>query len=130
MKKYPHNLLLLLVTALFSLTSSAQKTGNIVEIFGKEKIENTSEGTVIHTFSDGLVLRKGVVPGLINGYNDIVFWQMATGKFRSPVAGQTIENLFSGQAEGSELKWESTKVDSTGVFKDNLSRSLLYTSFE
>lgn len=130
MKKYPHNLLLLLVTALFSLTSSAQKTGNIVEIFGKEKIENTSEGTVIHTFSEGLVLRKGIVPGLINGYNDIVFWQMATGKFKSPVAGQTIENLYSGQTELNELKWESTKVDSTGVFKDNLSRSLLYTSFE
>jgi pimeloyl-ACP methyl ester carboxylesterase len=122
--------MLLLVFAAISLSSSAQRTGNIVEIFGKEKIENTSEGTVIHTFSDGLVLRKGVVPGLINGYNDIVFWQMATGKFKSPLSGQIVENQFSGQTELNELKWESTKVDSTGVFKDNLSRSLLYTSFD
>ena len=34
-----------------------QKTGNIVEYFGKEKIENISEGKLIHVFKKGLALK-------------------------------------------------------------------------
>ncbi|KAA3632505.1 MAG: alpha/beta hydrolase [Bacteroidetes bacterium] len=44
----------LLFTTLFS---HAQKQGNIVEYFGKEKIEAINEGSVMHLFKNGLILK-------------------------------------------------------------------------
>ena len=36
---------------------SQQKTGNIVEYFGKEKVEEINEGKVLHVFRNGLALK-------------------------------------------------------------------------
>ena len=33
------------------------KTGNIVEYFGKEKVEKITEGDVVHVFKNGLSLK-------------------------------------------------------------------------
>lgn len=112
------------------LVSFSQKTGNIVEIFGKEKVESTKEGNIIHTFHEGLALRKGIKPGVINGYNDIVFWQIANGSFETPEAGQVVSERLPGQEEGTVLKWEAVTADEKGVFSDKLSASLLYTGYE
>ncbi|MDY0343249.1 MAG: alpha/beta hydrolase-fold protein [Lentimicrobium sp.] len=108
----------------------AQKTGDFVEIFGKEKTKSIDEGTIIQIFEDGLALRNGHQTGLIQGYRDIVFWQMATGKFHTPKDGLLVEARFTDQPDTTQLKWEQVTVDSNGAFSDKLKNSVLYTSFE
>ena len=125
-----HNYLLTFVLLIFGLPGMTQKTGDIVEIFGKEKTKSIDEGTIIHVFNDGLALRNGHQSGLIEGYRDIAFWQMATGRFHTPKDGQLPGVRFANQADTTNLKWEQVTVDSNGAFSDNLKNSLLYTAFE
>ena len=50
--------LLACVLSVFSILSMAQnRQGNIVEYFGKEKVEEINEGKVIHIFKEGLILK-------------------------------------------------------------------------
>ncbi len=45
------------VCVILTHTAIAQeKTGNIVEYFGKEKVNDVSEGDVLHVFNKGLTL--------------------------------------------------------------------------
>lgn len=111
-------------------TGIAQKTGDIVEIFGKEKTKSIDEGTIIHTFNNGLALRNGHRTGLIEGYRDIVYWQMATGKFHTPNDGQIVSDGFADQANTTMLKWEEVTADTNGTFSGKLKNSLLYTAFK
>jgi uncharacterized membrane protein len=39
-----------------TLLFAQNKQGNIVEYFGKEKVDDINEGQLIHTFNKGLVL--------------------------------------------------------------------------
>lgn len=122
------SILIILIVAL-SYPTIAQKTGNIVEIFGKEKTTSIDEGTVIHQFNKGLTLKNGNQPGLLHGNRDIVYWQIATDNFTTPTNNEIITDKFANQDESLELKWEEIESDSSGVFKGNLRHSLLYTSF-
>lgn len=106
----------------------AQRTGNIVEIFGKEKIEHTDEGEIIHHFVQGLLLKNAMIPGMLTGGQDIVFWQLATGSFNRPYAGQVLGSGYKNPSE--PLIWEQIEADSAGVFRGELSRSCLYTEYE
>jgi predicted esterase len=109
---------------------NAQKTGNIVEIFGKEKVETTSEGVVAHTFTNGLALRDAIIPGLLTNQQDIIYWQMATQRFIKPENGQQLADKYLEGTETKELKWEVIEADSAHVFKGNLNRAYLFTTFE
>ena len=62
MKSIQYTLLTLLIIAV-SFSTKAQKTGDIVEIFGKEKTTSVDEGTVIHEFNNGFTLRNGIQSG-------------------------------------------------------------------
>ena len=53
-KKVSSLILILLIT---TVQFAQEKTGNIVEYFGKEKVEDIHEGTVRHIFKEGLILR-------------------------------------------------------------------------
>ena len=121
--------LLLLFLIASNVITIAQKTGDIVEIFGKETTTSIDEGTVLHEFNNGLVLRNGIQPGLLQGNNNIGYWQIATNRFTSPTNNQTVTDRFTNQEDAQILKWEEIKSDSNGVFSDNLRQSLLYTSF-
>ena len=50
--------LILVLALLFmsQLSIGQNKKGNIVEYFGKEKVENINEGEVVHIFKEGLIL--------------------------------------------------------------------------
>jgi predicted esterase len=112
------------------LEAYAQKTGNIVEIFGKEQVQNIDEGTIIHTFTDGQALKYGSQPGLIQGYRDIIYWQMATGRFQMPIDGQMLSDRFAHKQDTSHLQWVHVNVDSNDIFSGKLNGSLLFTSFD
>ena len=56
---YFDRILAVIGVALMTASAFAQeRQGNIVEYFGKEKVTEVREGTVRHTFTDGLILRR------------------------------------------------------------------------
>lgn len=132
MKMTSKNLLILLCVVILVLCDptilTAQRTGNIVEIFGKEKVEHTDEGEVVHHFRQGLLLKDAMIPGMLTGGQDIVFWQIANGSFIRPVAAQALGSNYTGRSE--PLLWEPIEADSTNVFRGELSRACLFTEFE
>lgn len=105
-----------------------QQTGNIVEYFGRDRVETTEEGKILHKFESGFALRGAVRPGLLSGGEDIVSWKVATGNFQSPTHGLRVTAPYpSGRAE---LVWEAIDADPNGVFSGNLRRAWLYAQLE
>jgi hypothetical protein len=123
--------ILLLHTAIFSiLTTHAQQTGNIVEIFGKDKVETVEEGIIIHEFTEGLALRNAIKPGMLTGTQDIVFWLIASGQFERPQAGSKLNQRYDDDPEDKALIWEAIESDTAGIFRGDLNRAYVYTGFE
>lgn len=128
MRKIP---LLLLLASLFSvLTSHAQQTGNIVEIFGKEKVETVEEGIIIHEFTKGLALRNAMKPGMLTGTQDIIFWQIATKQFERPQAGSLLKHSYDKDPKDRALAWEAIETDTAVIFRGDLNRAYVYTEFD
>jgi len=115
----------MLLSGISSLT--AQQTGNIVEIFGKEKVNSTGEGAILHTFTEALVLRDALIPVMLSGTQDILYWQIAVGCFERPKAGTKLNDSYEDERM---LMWEKLLADSAGVFTGNLNHSYIYTEFE
>ncbi len=90
MRKYGRIFLLTCLSIAF-VNLHAQKTGNIVEIFGKEKVESVAEGDVIYHFNEGFALKKAMQPGLIHGAGDILFWEISSGQFERPSEGKALK---------------------------------------
>jgi pimeloyl-ACP methyl ester carboxylesterase len=120
-----------LVSIFFFLSfgeTNAQRTGNIVEYFGKDRVENTEEGIIIHEFSLGFALRNSVRPGILSGGEDIISWQIATGRFQRPEAGQRLSDNYPN--DPLELVWEAIEANEDNVFSENLGRAWVYTELE
>jgi pimeloyl-ACP methyl ester carboxylesterase len=116
---------LLLVIALMAFLSpqgvkSQQRTGNIVEYFGKEKVETIHEGKLLHVFTEGLVL-KIQEPGFNSSTfpKDPVFVRFLSDPGYIPNNGQTFDMDFMG----NEMRWSSIGVDKTNTFTEGGSRS-------
>lgn len=91
-----------------------QKEGNIVEYFGKEKVNDVSEGEVIHLFKEGLILRTAGMP-----FNN-------SAVEHDPVFADVILNGF-GISEGKEeydeflektVRWEPLQISENGEYND------------
>lgn len=142
----------------FGKPAAAQKrggdNGNVVAIFGQEKVETTDEGKVFHRFREGLLLPGGVGGGTLYNGQDMVAWLYATGRFRTPAAGDSLGYAYPAQKEaamayqshaerragarprsaGGMLPmwvWSPVAADSTGVFRAPQMRSAyLYTAYD
>lgn len=100
-----------------NLFAQTKVTGNVVEYFGKEKIESTAEGSVLCHFYDGFFLTTEKRNGTLFNGQDFVAWQYATKKFRSPT-----------KIKGD---WQAISADMAGVFsKMELSSAYLYTEYK
>lgn len=108
--------------------ANAQRTGNIVEYFGKERAENSEEGIILHEFIQGLTLRGAIHSGTLTGGKNIVAWQLATDRFQRPQAGQKLQDSFRN--DPANLVWEAIEADSANVFSGNLHRAWLYVELE
>ncbi len=120
---------LLCLTCIISAVSlkGQNKTGNIVEYFGKEKVEEVSEGQVLHVFKNGLILSQDR------------FYLNSNTTPKEPVFARYLGSRDYGIAEGSAgntnnegepIKWESIQVDSTNEFTDRRLRSgYLYLNY-
>jgi dienelactone hydrolase len=107
---------------------AARQTGNIVEYFGRERVDTTPEGEVIHVFEQGLALRNAMKPGMLIGGQDILAWQLVTGRFQRPAEGMALADQYAG--DDSPMIWESLEAEPDGYFRGNLERAYVYTEFD
>jgi pimeloyl-ACP methyl ester carboxylesterase len=119
-----------LICMLFNLSVFSQnRQGNIVEYFGKEKVEEINEGDLVHVFSEGLVL----------GQSRYVFGSNATTP-KDAIVGNHLLNpgfiIAEGKvghtdATGNEFKWEVLKINDKSEFSDRRLRSgYLYLEYQ
>ncbi|WP_242202957.1 carboxylesterase family protein [Aestuariivivens insulae] len=117
-----------LVVLFFSFVLNAQqKTGNIVEYFGKEKVNTIEEGKLLHVFKTGLALKVQNF-----GFNsssfpkDPVFNRFLMEPYYVPKQNDVFDIDFSGNI----MPWKPIAVDSTNSFNDsNLRSSYLYLNY-
>ena len=109
-------------------TSTAQKTGNIVEYFGKEKVNEVSEGKVLHISKTGLALQMPRFGFESSSFpNDPVFNKFLTDNQYKPKKESTFDIDFLGNS----LQWKAIEVDSSSSFNDRSLRSAyVYLSYK
>ncbi|MEQ9288369.1 MAG: alpha/beta hydrolase [Cyclobacteriaceae bacterium] len=110
---------------LSGLSLAQDQQGNIVQYFGKEKVEDVNEGDVVHLFTEGLMLRQSrsfFSPDAIP--TDPVFARILS-------EGQT--NIREGKEEAATKdgeKWERIEVGDKNDFNDrNLRSGYLYLEY-
>ena len=113
--------------------SAQQREGNIVEYFGKEKVNDVSEGEVIHLFKEALLLKtKGVAFNNVAVEYDPVFTDFLNGSSSSDIfEGKEVYDNFQEKS----VKWEKITIAENGEFNDPFLRRngylyLEYTSEE
>jgi len=108
-----------IVTSTISV-SAQSKQGNLVEYFGKEKVEEINEGTVKHIFKEGLILKIRSF-----GFN-------SSSTPKNPVYSKFLledpkeikaEDSFFEDESGNLVKWEKIEVGEKNEFSDNALRS-------
>jgi len=109
-------------------TLFGQKTGNIVEYFGKEKVNEVSEGKVLHIFKTGLALQMPRFGFESSSFpKDPVFNKFLSDNLYKPTKESTFDIDFSGNS----LQWKAIKVDSSSSFSDRSLRSAyVYLSYK
>ena len=116
------------VAGLF-LSGYTQQRGNIVEYFGRERVEQIEEGAVFHVFSEGLTLPLGPGGGGVVPSRDIIAWHFSNGTFRTPRHGEFLHPVISPQ--DSMYVWEKLDANEEGLFQSrNMRRAYLYTSLQ
>ena len=117
-------LLFLLVIIINCSTSLGQdKQGNIVEYFGKEKVEDISEGKVLHVFNRGFVLKKeNFLPSPASVLSDSIM--------AAAISGEDI--LENGKFSSANYpKWEPLEAKENMEFEnEDLRSGYLYLEFE
>ena len=129
MKTLQYIKLVVVLIFTFALSPSyAQRTGNIVEYFGKEKINEVSEGKVLHIFKTGLALQMPRFGFESSSFpNDPVFERFLMDKSYKAKNGATFDIDFSG----NPIQWQTIKTDSTSSFSDRSLRSAyVYLSYK
>ena len=102
------------------ITEAQNQQGNIVEYFGKEKVEEINEGKVIHIFKDGFILklrRMGINSG--STPKAPVYSKFLLENSTNIKEG----NSFINDPEGNPISWEKIEVGETNEFKNNGLRS-------
>ena len=123
-----HLALFLNILIPLSLCIGQNRQGNIVEYFGKEKVEEIHEGKVIHIFKEGLILKLRR------------FGMNSNSTPKNPVYARFLleDDLeiqegsgFIKDGSGNYVPWEKIEVGETNEFKDNALRSgFLYLEYD
>lgn len=109
---------------------AAQQTkGNIVEYFGKERVERVDEGMILHTFRQGYFLPVTAPSGYLFTTSDGLGWEIATGKFKAPSANDLTATNYGRTREA--VQWTPIEADSTGKFANRaLRRAYVFTEYK
>ncbi|WP_298262896.1 alpha/beta hydrolase-fold protein [uncultured Lutibacter sp.] len=124
-KKVSSLILILLIT---TVQFAQQRTGNIVEYFGKEKVDEISEGKLLHVFKTGLALK-------IQDYsfNSSSFpKEPVFDKFlMNPNLKVSKDEVFDIDYLGNELKWKAISTDKSNTFNnEDLRSSYVYLTYK
>jgi pimeloyl-ACP methyl ester carboxylesterase len=112
-----------------TLLFAQNKQGNIVEYFGKEKVDDINEGQLIHTFNKGLVL----------GQNRFAFGSNNTTPIDAVVGNHLLNPAYKiaegetglTDSAGKEYKWTSITINDKSEFSDRKLRSgYLYLEYQ
>ena len=123
--KYLLKTITILIMNIFIINANAQQTGDIVEYFGRETVEEIEEGDVVHIFSKGLFLPMQRTFGGLFTTQDFLAWQLANDAFKTPSEGQQVGE------DMPEMVWKTIEANEEDKFqKKNLRRSYVYTSIE
>lgn len=117
---------LLSLSFLTFISFAQEKQGNIVQYFGKEKVEEVREGEIVHLFKEGLILRKTgfrfnqeAVP------SDPMIAKILTDE------NHTIKSGVTEQISGQSIKWEPIRVGEKSEFNDpGLRSGYLYLEYD
>jgi pimeloyl-ACP methyl ester carboxylesterase len=131
MKKTIRSFLSLYILALtcavpfYGFTQDRQ--GNIVEYFGKEKVNEISEGALKHVFTEGLLL-----PGSRFSFSSETTPDHSIfGRFMFEENYEAKEGKVEIVGDGKNVKWEKIKVTDKNEFNNNRMRgSRLFLSYE
>ncbi|MCB0649672.1 MAG: alpha/beta hydrolase [Saprospiraceae bacterium] len=108
------------------LSFSQKNEGNIVQYFGKEKVEEVNEGSIIHLFKTGLILRK---PGF-----DFNSPSVLSDPLLARILTDGKYDISEGKTEqwpGGVLTWEQIEVGDKNDFNDpGLRSGYLYLEYE
>lgn len=118
---------LLFLMLISSIAFAQQRTGNIVEYFGKEKVNDIKEGKLLHVFKTGLALKIQNFRFNSSSFpKDPVFSKFLMQPHYEPINNDVFDIDFMG----NELKWKTIKTDTTNSFNDrNLRSSYVYLSY-
>lgn len=107
----------------------AQQTkGNIVEYFGKERVERVDEGVIFHSFKKGYSVPVTAPSGYLFNSSDGLGWEIATGKFRVPTEKDLTATNYGLTRQA--VQWNPLEADSTGKFANRtLRRSYVFTGY-
>lgn len=120
---------LCLTGALLTNLNAQQTTGNVVEYFGKERVEKVEEGTVIFHFTKGFYVPRTTQSGYLFPTADQIAWELYSGNFKTP-SPSNLEAVNYGRTKNA-VQWASLDVDSVGKFKKReLRNSYLYSEFD
>ena len=112
--------ILTLILLTFSPIFSQNQQGNIVQYFGKEKVESIKEGKLIYTFQEGLII----------GQNRFSVNSVTTPKdfvvgnhLMNPNYAITEGAIGIKDEQGNNTNWEAIKVNDKSEFNDRRLRS-------
>ncbi|MDN5214862.1 prolyl oligopeptidase family serine peptidase [Fulvivirgaceae bacterium BMA12] len=102
------------------LSVAQEKQGNIVEYFGKEKVEDIGEGEVMHLFKEGLILKR-------NG-NAFGSGTIPKNSVFARVLQEGSTGISEGKHEetdqvGNKLIWEKIETGEKNDFQDSKIRN-------
>ncbi|WP_223551347.1 alpha/beta hydrolase [Aestuariivivens sp. NBU2969] len=120
----------MVLVAMFISTvlTAQQKTGNIVEYFGKEKVNTIEEGELLHVFKKALALKVQSFEFNSSSFpKDPVYSKFLMEPYYRPKK----DDVFDIDFLGNTMTWETIVVDSTNTFNnENLRSSYVYLNYE
>ena len=124
----PGNALLGLLLLFLTTIAQAQeeRQGNIVEYFGKEKIDEVSEGEILHLFDEGLILT-----GLPRTF---VLEAVRNDRVLAAFIGQGDTSLAPGagyELSGEpSISWDTITINGRGDFSGDFRNGYLYLNYQ
>ncbi|TDN95033.1 prolyl oligopeptidase family protein [Salegentibacter sp. 24] len=126
-----HLLRITLFTLFFLLVdfiNAQQREGNIVAYFGKEKVDEISEGEVVHLFKKGLILSTSGIPfSKAAVTHDLIFSNAVANGLKITKDKKEYDGFL-----GETVSWKPIRVNKSSEFKDpNLQNTgYLYLEYE
>ncbi|MBI9040987.1 prolyl oligopeptidase family serine peptidase [Lutibacter sp.] len=119
---------LILIIFISTVQFAQQRTGNIVEYFGKEKVNEISEGKLLHIFKNALSLKIQDFSFNSSSFpKEPVFERFLMNPDLKVVENEVFDIDFSGK----ELKWKVISTDETNTFSnEDLNSSYVYLTYK